>query len=198
MNPTAATLIAALTATPGLAAGSLGPEPAQTTPRRAAPAKVDPRPVSPDGFGPVRPGMTVAAAEKALGVKLQQAAPAAASGDRCHTADTPAIPGATFVVRNDRIERIEFYGTAYRTAGGVRVGLKALEVKAHHPGVRATPHRYDAAGQYLTVASEDGKTALVFETDGAVVTSFRCGSVPAVTLPDACPAPGEEPRTAAR
>lgn len=198
MNRTAAILVA-LASLPRLAtAAGLGPEPEQATKPPTAPIKADPRAVSPERFGPIHPGMTVAAVEKALGAKLRQAPPATPGGDACHTADTPAVPGATFVVRGDRIERIEFYGAAYRTSTGLRVGAKGAEVKAHHPGVRSSPHKYDATGQYLTVASADGKTALVFETDGAQVTSFRCGSLPAVTMADSCPAPGEESRTAAR
>lgn len=199
MNRTAAILAATFATLPRLAtAAPLGPDPEETAKPHAAPVKADPRTVSPEGFGPVHPGMTVAAVEKALGVKLRQAAPATAGAEPCRTADTPDIPGATFVVRGDKVERIEFYGAAYRTSAGLRVGARSAEVKAHHFGARPSPHRYDAAGQYLTVLSGDGKAALVFETDGAVVTSFRWGSLPAVAMPDSCPAPGEESRTAAR
>ena len=37
-----------------------------------------------------------------------------------------------------------------------------------------TPHQY-TAGHYLTVVSQDGRYALVFETDGGRVTVTRSG-----------------------
>jgi hypothetical protein len=40
-----------------------------------------------------------------------------------------------------------------------------------------TDHAY-VDGHYLTITSDDRRSALVFETDGVKVTSFRVGKLP--------------------
>jgi hypothetical protein len=150
--------------------------------------RLDPRTISLEGFGTARAGMSVADAGKALGVKLQETA--AAKPDEpaaCHTADGVELPGVTFVIENGKVVRIDVYGAGYQTAKGVRIGMKEGEVKARYPGIQVTPHKYDSAGHYLTVASKDRKFGIVFETDGALVTSMRSGGLPFVARPDACP-----------
>jgi hypothetical protein len=154
----------------------------------AEPPRLDPRTISLEGFGTARAGMSVGEAGKALGVKLQEAAAEKPDDPTaCHTADGVDLPGVTFIIVGGKVARIDVYGAGYQTAKGVRIGMKEGEVKARYPGIQVTPHKYDASGHYLTVASKDRKFGLVFETDGALVTSMRSGGLPFVARPDACP-----------
>lgn len=151
------------------------------------PPKLDPRQLAAEGFGPVKMGMTVAEAGKALRLKLLEAAPARAGGPACHTADAADLPGVSFVIESGKIVRIDVYGVSYQTAKGVRSGMKEAEAKARYPGIQVTPHKYDTTGHYLTQATPDQKLALVFETDGTQVTSMHAGVFAAATRSDPCP-----------
>jgi hypothetical protein len=82
---------------------------------------------------------------------------------------------------------VDVYGVGYATAKGVRIGMTEADVRARYPAVQVLPPRYDATGHSLTLATTDGRHAIVFETDGRAVTTIRSGALPFVSRPDACP-----------
>jgi hypothetical protein len=139
-----------------------------------------------DGAGPIRYGMSVADAAAAMGDSI--AAPPAA--EECAYLRFQGMPdGLQFMVERGRIVRADVTAGPLPTAGGARIGMTGREVLALYGGaLEARPHKYDTAGQYLVLAPEEGRDSLrlVFETDGAVVTRYRTGVLPAVEYVEGC------------
>ena len=73
------------------------------------------------------------------------------------------------------------------TKRGAQVGDSEKSILRLYKGqVKVSPHTYVDSGHYLTIKSKDGRYALVFETDGGVVTSFRIGLLPAAEYIEGC------------
>lgn len=136
--------------------------------------------VSGDGFGPVRFGMKIEDAERALGVKLQQDT---YTDDESCRYFTPAkgFRGLAFMTSKETIVRLDVdEGEDIATDTGVRIGDSEQRVLALYKGrVRVEPHFYTGreGGHYLVVTG-NGKVQLVFETDGTKVVSYRAGREP--------------------
>lgn len=73
-----------------------------------------------------------------------------------------------------RLARIDVTGGPWRTVGGARVGSLETEIRAiFKQRLEVKPHSYDPRGHLLLVAGK--QHALVFETDGDIVTALRAG-----------------------
>jgi hypothetical protein len=120
--------------------------------------------------------MTVREAERVLSMKLHEdAGPDAEPGD-CHYALSESdLPGIGFMVEDGKIVRIDVSKGSYRTTSGGHIGLTEDEIQALYPKIRTEPHPYDNVGHYLILTSPDQQFALLFETNGKVVTDFRIG-----------------------
>jgi hypothetical protein len=60
------------------------------------------------------------------------------------------------------------------------------DVFTAYPGrVEVSDHEYQE-GHYLTIHSADGKSALVFDTDGTTIRSFRIGRLPEALHVEGC------------
>lgn len=109
-----------------------------------------------DGIGPVKVGMTLAQASKAIGKRLRfEADPEPPS--TCGYADPPGIPDVTFMVIDGRIRRVQVVeGGAVATVSGVRVGASEAEVNRVYGGrIQVQPHPYSQAGHYLVYESPE-------------------------------------------
>jgi hypothetical protein len=125
-------------------------------------------------MGPVRIGMTVPQAQKALHFKLTENLEEPGGDGDCHYVDgKPRLSGVRFMVISGTIQRIDVDDRAYRTTLGAHVGMTEDEIKRLYPAVRVDPHQYDEDGHYLIVDHE--RFSLLFETDGKVVTEIRAG-----------------------
>lgn len=143
-----------------------------------------------DGIGPVKVGMTLAEASKALGKPLRfEADPELPSS--CGWADPPGVPDVHFMVIDGRVRRVDVYGGAVATVSGVQVGNPESEVDRIYGGrVRRAKPFPEAPGGYRLVyeSPEASQRAylLIFETDGSKVISFRAGEREAVELVEGC------------
>lgn len=141
--------------------------------------------MTPTGWGPIRVGMTVPEARKALGGSL--ADPRNRECDHVHP--RPAPSGVLLMIVQGRVARVEVNDTTVATAEGARVGDSEARIEALYPGrVQSVPHKYED-GHYLIVrrgAGADTVYRLVFETDGRRVTRFRGGRVPEVEWVEGC------------
>jgi hypothetical protein len=76
--------------------------------------------------------------------------------------------------------------SAYQTVSGARVGDPESRIhELYGRRVAVSEHAY-VDGHYLTIRSDDGRSALVFETDGVKVTSFRVGRMPEAGWIEGC------------
>ena len=155
-----------------------------------------PRPLTTAGLAPVRIGMSVAAAERALHSRLALEDPEPKSA--CTTAwrADGADPQVSYMFHYGKLVRIDIGAPEkpltddplVRTAAGVAVGASEAAVrKAYGARARVQPHPYDAEhGHYLNVDSGRGKLGYVFETHDGKVTAFRAGIRPAIDLIEGC------------
>jgi hypothetical protein len=166
-----------------VACGGASTDEAVPPPRSVPPPTSSiPAVLSPEGFGVVHIGMTVAGAGRALGESLS------ASGDpECSWIDPAGLPvGVSLMVVQDTVVRIDVTEGDAQAAEGIRIGAGAAAVEAAYPGrVETQPHKY-TDGRYLIVAAGDTLNRLVFETDGAAVTRFRAGRLPYVQWVEGC------------
>ena len=140
-------------------------------------------------FGPVRYGMTLAEASRALGEHLEPGEEETSEG--CSSVTPRSIPrGATLMVIHGRIERVDIEATGILTVSGVQVGSTEEEVHRVYPGqIRLRPHPDEPEWHYLIFVPRnpaDPAFGIIFETDGHRVQSYRAGRRPAVSYTEGC------------
>jgi len=137
-----------------------------------------------DSIGPVKVGMTVSQAGRALGTPLVK------DGDEeegCYYVVPSKSPeGVAFMVIKRRIVRIDIDSELFATERGARIGDTEQRVKELYKGhIKISEHPYDDNGHYLTVNVGKG-FKIIFETDGKRVTRFRVGKSLAVGYIEGC------------
>jgi hypothetical protein len=144
--------------------------------------------ISPNSFGPLRVGMTVAQAAKAMGGGF--GAPTGYSGGCGYAALVKAPKGLAVMLDNGKIARFEVRSGGIATAEGARIGDSEARIKSlYGSAVTTTPHKYVQGGHYLTVtpvSRADTAYKIIFETDGKQVTEFRSGKSPEVEQVERC------------
>ncbi len=143
--------------------------------------------ITPEGFGPLQAGQSVAEAAEAAGSAFTL--PADASPE-CGYATWAAAPaGVRVMVERDTVVRVEVTQAGVTTAEGARVGDHEGRINSLYDGrVFIRPHKY-TTGKYMIVAppaDADTLFRIVFETDGQRVTQFRSGRLPAVEYVEGC------------
>lgn len=137
------------------------------------------------GFGPVRAGMTLAEAERALGAALVRH-----QTEPCYFVVVEGRPDVAFMIIDGRIARLDVRRQAtVKTAEGAGIGDPEARIHALYPGrVEVQPHEY-TDGHYLVVtpkAPADSTYRMIFETDGERVLRYRTGRLPEVSWVEGC------------
>lgn len=140
-----------------------------------------------DGIGPVRVGMTVAEVEQLVGgpARIERIEP----GDECGYAYFPGVPGGiSFMLSRDTVVRANVDTTGVADDAGLRVGSREADVLARRAGTLVEEHPYTGPEGHYLVAADPARPGflIIYETDGAVVTSFRGGRLPEVRLIEGC------------
>ena len=140
------------------------------------------------GLGPVRVGMTVEAAARALGQPLE---PVTAPTESCtFYAPASGFDGLSFLVAGGTVARADVTSGTTATAEGMAIGQTEAEAQRRYGGrLRLSLHDFQLGGHYLTLVPIDPDDAgfrLVAETDGTKVTSMRAGRLPEVELTEGC------------
>lgn len=188
------TTIASIALAASLAACARDAQPGADTGATANPADqstVIPPPSMPaitasaDGAGPVTVGMTLAAARAALGLGADTATVA----ETCRYLDPGhAVHGVLFMVERDTVVRVDVRDSTVATPEGARIGDSESRIRQLYPTAVQQPHKYTGpTGHYLVVKpGADTTRQLIFETDGAKVTTWRAGKVPQVGYVEGC------------
>ena len=125
--------------------------------------------LTPDGWGPVRMGMTQAQVERALHARLHGEPLEPGDENACVEMDTARYPGVAFMFEERKLSRISLWEESkVTTSRGIGVGANADQVRrAYGRGLIAAPHYYeDAPAEYLTYWVVKGKRGVRFETNG--------------------------------
>jgi hypothetical protein len=144
--------------------------------------------LTPNTYGPLRVGMSVAEAARATGGGF--GAPRGYSGGCGYAVLVKAPSGLAVMLQDGRIARFEERSGGIATAAGARIGDSESRIKSlYGNAVTTTPHKYVQGGHYLTVtppSPADSAYRTIFETDGRKVTEFRSGKVPEVEQVERC------------
>lgn len=129
--------------------------------------------LGPDGYGPVRIGMSVAEASAALGQTLAPDGVIDEDTEACHTLHIEGQPEnqrLTFMIEQGRVTRVSDYGDADSmspaadTAAGIGVGSTDAQVRAAYPNAVETPAKYNEPPAHdLTVWTTPNQNGLRFE-----------------------------------
>ncbi len=125
--------------------------------------------LTPDGWGPVRIGMTEAQVERALRVRLHGEPLEPGDENACVEMDSARFPGVVFMFEDKKLSRISLWEkSTITTSRGIGLGASADQIRrAYGLGLIAAPHYYeDAPAEYLTYWVVKGKRGVRFETDG--------------------------------
>lgn len=131
------------------------PAPTPAPGARQREASDGPVALTPDGWGPLRIGMSRAEVVAALGEDAHPGAVGGPEPDRCdewRPARAPA--GMIVMIEQGRLTRISLVeGSEVVTEAGLGVGDSAAAVRsAHGAGAESTPHKYlPAPAEYVTV-----------------------------------------------
>ena len=146
--------------------------------------------VSAHMFGSLRLGSTVAEASSAIDDAIDMSGYGVDFG-ACDYVRAPSMPDRTLlmVIDSTDVARVDVASTEVLTTRGVGVGSTEQEViDAYRGRIRVEPHHYTGpAGHYLVyLAPDDTMFAVVFETDGTRVTTYRAGRQPEVMYVEGC------------
>jgi hypothetical protein len=157
-------------------------------PNGAARDSVSDLSLSEDGLGQVQIGMNL---DDAVNMGLLNENPAMKPNcDFVFPAVGAGIPdGVSVMVVHGKVARIDVDTGSVTTEDGAKIGDTEDDLKKIYDGdLQTEPHKFIAGGHYMIVAGDStslGK-AIVFETDGQRVTSFRAGRLPEVKMVEGC------------
>ncbi len=123
-------------------------------------------PLTPDGFGPMRIGMSERLAARTLGLKI--AKDDGANSYDCREELWPAHPELVVMARRGRIARISLVEKSpLRTERGLGVGSSEADVRrGYGRALKAEPNAYEEPpALYLTAWAVKGRRGVRYETD---------------------------------
>ena len=181
------------------------PEPAPTPADPAPTAAVSPAPatgpavvpspptgapvLSPEGYGPLRVGMTAQEASQALGAPLEFDRAADAQPDRCRYGRSGRLPGVLVMFEQERLARIDLArGSSAKTDQGLGLGDRAEKVRAAYgPALHEDGHKYVAPpAAYLEAWNADRTRGVRYEIDQQGVVSAVYAGGQAVNYVEGC------------
>jgi hypothetical protein len=157
-------------------------------PNGAARDSVSDLSLSEDGLGQIQIGMNL---DDAVNMGLLNENPTMKpSCDFVFPAVGAGIPdGVSVMIVQGKVARIDVDTGSVTTEDGAKIGDTEDAISKMYDGdIQSEPHKFIAGGQYMVVTGDStslGK-AIVFETDGQRVISFRAGRLPEVKWVEGC------------
>ncbi|MGE3596995.1 MAG: hypothetical protein AB7N70_15730 [Dehalococcoidia bacterium] len=135
-----------------------------------------------NGFGDIRVGMSI----WKLLVVLGQNTTVESIESGCTNVYRTTSDDIIYMIVEDALARVEIRTPNLPTISGITIGATEQDILAAYPDrVEISDHEYQE-GHYLTVYSSDRKSAVVFDTDGTHVRSFRIGRLPEALYIEGC------------
>jgi hypothetical protein len=145
-------------------------------------------PLNQDGLGPIQIGMTLADAVN-MGI-LNENPNLKTDCDFVYPAIGAGVPDNVGVmVVKGKIARIDVDTGSVTTEDGAKIGDTEEKLKSIYDGdLQIEPHKYVPGGHYMIVMGDSASAgkAIVFETNGKIVTNFRAGRLPEVKWVEGC------------
>jgi hypothetical protein len=135
--------------------------------------------LTPEGYGAIRFGMPIAAAEKAMGQHTRERH----RNDSCQFVTFRKYPGIRFMLERGVIVRGDADKNLPNTAGA-RLGMEAVRIEALRDQYREQASDQDFVSYALK--TPDGHAALVVETVDGLVHGIWAGLFPAYTYYEGC------------
>ena len=144
--------------------------------------------LTPDGYGPVKIGMSETEVAAALGGAVEGVT---GSGDDCHILTSPGDPtrSLSYMIEGGRLVRISAHrDSPARTGRGIAIGAPADAVRrAYGAGLQVEPAKYvDAPAAYLTFWTVPGQRGIRFETDQQQIVRMIHAGGPAIQYVEGC------------
>ena len=140
----------------------------------------------PDHAGAVRFGMPAADAMRALGDSTTSVPTTGCTYWRPATAPR----GVSFMVEDGTVVRSDVDSADARTAAGIGIGSSEEAIRTaygQHVTVQLHKYQWEAGWRYfIYLPPQDSANAIVFETDGKTVQSYRVGRRPQVQYVERC------------
>jgi hypothetical protein len=139
--------------------------------------------LAPDGFGPLKVGMSFAQARKlAPGLVATPANLRATSG--CDQLPLPGHPGVALMFVDGVLDRIDLFEPGLQTTRGIQPGDTVEQAMQAYPGLSAEPRAYEENERFLTKRS--GANAIRFETRNGRIENIYAGRWPQVQYMEGC------------
>ena len=139
--------------------------------------------LGPDGFGPLKVGMSFAQVRKRI-PRLKATLPGLRASSGCDQLPLPGHPGVALMFVDDELARVDLFRPGPRTTRGVQPGDRVARVLQAYPGLSAEPNKYDGNERYLTARS--GDSAIRFETDKGRIGKVYAGRWAQVQYIEGC------------
>ena len=183
---TATTLTTTTTIAPATTAAPTGPTTSlgSVPPDLDSPKLNDSSTVTTAGIGPLTFGMTVAAAQPAIGTRLLTETGQAPSGECYYVKPERGPVGVFMMVSKSTVERIDIRaGSPIKTRSGLGIGTTLEQLKT---ALGAQLQIAGTTATFVPTSANDANYRVIFETDGTTVTAYRAGKVPEVNSATGC------------
>ncbi len=139
--------------------------------------------LGPEGYGPLKFGMSFAQARK-LAPSLEATPDNLRASSGCDQLALPGHPGVALMFVDGSLARIDLFRPGPRTTRGVQPGDSVEQAMRAYPGMVAEPRAYEENERFLTDRRSD--RAIRFETERGRIENIYAGRWAQVQYIEGC------------